>query len=128
MCHSPVLFIHRSRKYHWRCTGRTRTVLQIQQSACKPGLDTSYCISSEEQRGESITKSGMEQDKTGEYHTPEEPRCYSCSHARLQGAHTQYKDEGGHPQQSTKKVVQFEMGSKRKYHKNNSIVIMLFCG
>ena len=46
----------------------------------------------------------------------------------LQGAHTQYKDEGGHPQQSTKKVVQFEMGSKRKYHKNNSIGIMLFYG
>ena len=36
------------------------------------------------------------------------------------------QDEGGHPQQSTKKVVQFEMGSKRKYHKNNSIRIMLF--
>ena len=34
----------------------------------------------------------------------------------------------GHPQQSTKKVVQFEMGSKRKYHKNNSIGFMLFCG
>ena len=30
--------------------------------------------------------------------------------------------------QSTKKVVQIEMGSKRKYHKNNSIGIMLFCG
>ena len=56
----------------------------------------------------------MEQDKTGEYHTPE--------------AHAQYKDEGGHPQQSTKKVVQFEMGSKRRYHMNNSIGIMLFCG
>ena len=26
MCHSPVLFIHRSRNYHWRCTGRTHTV------------------------------------------------------------------------------------------------------
>ena len=48
--------------------------------------------------------------------------------AFLQEAHTQYKDEGGHPQQSTKKVVQFEMGSKRKYHMNNSIGIMLFCG
>ena len=43
-------------------------------------------------------------------------------------AHTQYKHEGGHPQQSTKKVVQFEMGSKHKYHKNHSIGIMLFCG
>ena len=42
--------------------------------------------------------------------------------------HMHNKDEGGHPQQSTKKVVQFEMGSKRKYHKNNSIGIMLFCG
>ena len=42
--------------------------------------------------------------------------------------HNTYKDEGGHPQQSTKKVVQFEMGDKRKYHKNNSIGIMLFCG
>ena len=51
MCHSPVLFIHRSRNYHWRCTGRTHTVLQIQQSACKPRKDTSYCISYEEQRG-----------------------------------------------------------------------------
>ena len=67
----------------------------------------------------------MEQHKTGEYPTP---RCYSWSHAKLQWAHTQYRDEGGHPQQSTKKVVQFEMGSKRKYHKNNSIGIMLFCG
>ena len=47
---------------------------------------------------------------------------------RLYGAHAQYKDEGGHPQQSTKEVVQFEMGSKRKYHKNNSIGIILFCG
>ena len=36
----------------------------------------SYCISSEEQRGQSITKSGIEQDKTGEYPTPEVPRCY----------------------------------------------------
>ena len=70
----------------------------------------------------------MEQDKTGEYPTPEVPRCYSWSHAKLQGAHTQYKDEGGHPQQSTKKIVQFEMGSKRKYYKNNSIGIMLLCG
>ena len=50
------------------------------------------------------------------------------SHAKLQGAHAQHKDGGGHPQQSTKKGVQFEMGSKRKYHKNNSIGIMLFCG
>ena len=50
----------------------------------------------------------MEQDRTGEYPTP---RCYSWSHAKLQGAHTQYKDEGGHPQQSTKKVVQFGMGA-----------------
>ena len=32
---------------------------------------------------------------------------------KTQGAHAQYKDEGGHPQQSTKKVVQFEMGSIR---------------
>ena len=32
--------------------------------------DTSYCISSEEQRGQSITKSGMEQDRTGEYPHP----------------------------------------------------------
>ena len=70
----------------------------------------------------------MAQDKTGEYPTPEVPRCYSWSHAKLQGAHAQYKDEGGHLQQSTKKVVQFEMGSKRKYHKNNRIGIMLFCG
>ena len=59
---------------------------------------------------------------------PEVPWCYSWSHAKLQRAHTQYKDEGGQPQQSLKKVVQFEMGSKRKYHKNNSIGIMLFCG
>ena len=36
LCHSPVLFIHRSRNYHWRDTGRTHTVLQIQQSACQP--------------------------------------------------------------------------------------------
>ena len=70
----------------------------------------------------------MQRDKTGEYPTPEVPRCYSWSHAKLQGAHAQYKDEGGHLQQSTTKVVQFEMGSKRKYHKNNSIGIMLFCG
>ena len=68
----------------------------------QPQKDASYCISSEEQRGQSITKSGMEQVKTGEYPTPEVPRCYSW---KLQGAHTQYKDEGGHPQQSTKKVV-----------------------
>ena len=53
---------------------------------------------------------------------------YSWSHAKLQGSHTQYKDEGDYPQQSTKKVDQFEMGSKRKYHKNNSIGIMPFCG
>ena len=42
-----------------------------------PDKTTNYCISSEEQRGQSITKSGMEQDKTGEYPTPEVPRCYS---------------------------------------------------
>ena len=70
----------------------------------------------------------MELDKTGEYPTSEVPRCYSWSYAKLQGAHAQYKDEGGHPQQSTKKVVQYEMGSNRKYHKNNNIGIMLFCG
>ena len=69
----------------------------------------------------------MEQDKTGEYPTPVVPRCYSWSHAKLQGAHAQYKYEGGHPQQTTKEIVQFEMGSKRKYHKNNSIGIMLIC-
>ena len=70
----------------------------------------------------------MEQDKTGEYPTPKVPRCYSRSHAKLQGAHTPYKEEGGHPQQSTRKAVQFKMGSKHKYHKNNIIGIMLFCG
>ena len=42
-----------------------------------PDMTPSYCISSEEQRGQSIIKSGMEQDKTGEYPTPEVPRCYS---------------------------------------------------
>ena len=36
MCHSSILFINRSRNYHWRCTGRTHTVLQIQQSAYIP--------------------------------------------------------------------------------------------
>ena len=35
--------------------------------------DKTQLISSEEQRGQSITKSGMEQDKTGEYPTPEVP-------------------------------------------------------
>ena len=39
----------------------------------------------------------MEQDITGEYPPPGVPRCYSWSPAKLQGAHTQYKDEGGHP-------------------------------
>ena len=79
-------------------------------------------------RNKEANRSLMEQDKTGEYPTPEVPRCYSWSHAKLQGAHTQYQDEGGHPQQSTKKVVQFEMWSKRKYHKKSSIGIMLLCG
>ena len=37
-------------------------------------VETSYCISSEEQRGQSITKSGMEQDRTGEYPPSEVPR------------------------------------------------------
>ena len=37
----------------------------------------SYCISSEEQRGQSITKNGMVQGRTGEYPTPEVPICYS---------------------------------------------------
>ena len=36
-----------------------------------------YVELNEEQRGQSITKSGMEQDRTGEYPTPEVPRCYS---------------------------------------------------
>ena len=26
MCHSSVLFIHRSRNYYWRCSGRTHIV------------------------------------------------------------------------------------------------------
>ena len=30
---------------------------------------------------------------------PDVPRCYFSSHAKLQRAHTQYKDEGGYPQQ-----------------------------
>ena len=68
MCHSPVLFIHRSINYHWRCTGRTHTVLQIQQSACKPRLDTSYCISSEEQRGNQSLK--VEWNRTNLENTP----------------------------------------------------------
>ena len=35
-----------------------------------PNKTTNYCISSEEQRGQSITKSGMEQDRTPEYPHP----------------------------------------------------------
>ena len=38
---------------------------------------TAFHLSTEEHRGQSITKSRMEQDKTGEYPTPEVPRCYS---------------------------------------------------
>ena len=63
--------------------------------------DKTQVTAFEEQRGQSNTKSGMDHDTTGEYPTPEIPRCYSLSHAKLQGA--QYKDEGSHPQQSTKK-------------------------
>ena len=48
---------------------RTHTILQIQQSACKPRQNPSYGIPPEEQRSEKNVKCEMEQDRSGE-HTP----------------------------------------------------------
>ena len=42
--------------------------------------------------------------------------------------YTQHKDEGGHTQQSIKKVVKFKMGSECRYNQNNSIGIKILCG
>ena len=58
----------------------------------------------------------MEQDRTGEYPTPEVFRYYPWSDIRIQAAYTQHEDEGGHTQQSIKKVVKFKMGSECRYN------------
>ena len=91
-------------------------------------INTSYCFSTEEQRGKTIIKSGMEQDRTGEYPPPEVFRCYPWSDVMLHTAYTHHEDDSGYPQQSIKKVVKFKMGSKCKHNQNNSIDIKLLCG
>ena len=52
-----------------RIAERTHTILQIQQSACKPRQTPSYGVPPEEQRSEENVKCDMEQDRSGE-HTP----------------------------------------------------------
>ena len=65
--HSPVPDFHGSRRYYWGGTERIDTILQKQQSACKPWQDASHSVPSTEQRVHTITKYSMKWGRTGEH-------------------------------------------------------------
>ena len=51
MCNSLSTPFRESGNNYWRIAGRTHTILQIKQSACKPSQYSSYGVPHEEQRG-----------------------------------------------------------------------------
>ena len=47
----------------------------------------------------------------------EVPRCHLGQNPELQKAHTQHKDEGGHPlSQPPEEVIKLQMGLQRKHY------------
>ena len=53
-------------------------------------------------------------------------RCQSGPHTELQTVYTQYKDEGGHTQQSSAEIGKLEVGHKCKHDQNHIACFMLF--
>ena len=67
MCHSQVLFIHREN--HWIHWIKLHSI--IEPTVCAQiRIKHKLLLFIEEQKGRTINKSHMEQDRTGEYHHP----------------------------------------------------------
>ena len=58
----------------------------------------------------------------------EVPRYHIGQNPKLQKAHTQHKDEGGHPIQPPEEVIKLQMGLQRNHYLNNNICVVLHHG